>query len=220
MTTLTGTPVAIVLAAGKSDRLGTDKLFAPIGGQAVVERVIQAFLRAQKVNDVAVVIPPGRTADFSWLRSVRVHLVENPTPEKGMISSLRAALSSTWGQGSDFLVCPGDVPFIPTEVVDKVIQTFMARPCKVVVPTYQGLGGHPGMYAAELKSDFFLHGDVNGAREILMRHQKDVVRISVHDPDICFDIDTAEDLQAAEDAGARWARVERDVEEKKRARLR
>ena len=220
MTTLTGTPVAIVLAAGKSDRLGTDKLFAPIGGQAVIERVIHAFLHAQKVGDVAVVIPPDRADDFSWLRSVKVHMVENPEPEKGMIGSIRAALSSTWGEGSDFLICPGDVPFVSPEIIDKVIQTFMGRPCKIVIPTYKGLGGHPGMYAADLKSDFFLHGDVNGAREILLRHQRDTVRLSVHDPDVCFDIDTPEDLKIAEDAGARWARVEKDVEEKKRARLR
>jgi molybdenum cofactor cytidylyltransferase len=220
MTTLAGTPVAIILAAGKSERLGTDKLFATIGGQAVIERVVHAFLQAQKVGEIVVVIPPGRKEDFSWLQSVRVHLVENPDPEKGMISSLRTALRSSWAEGRDFLVAPGDVPFLSTEIVDRIVQTFMGRPCRIVIPTFQGLGGHPGMYAASLLDDFFLRGDTNGAREILIRHKDETVRLSVHDPDVCFDIDTPEDLRIAEDPGARWARVERDIEEKKKGRYR
>jgi len=220
MTTLAGTPVAIILAAGKSERLGADKLFAPIDGQAVIERVVHAFLHAQKVGDIVVVVPPGRGEDFSWLRSVKVHLVENPDPEQGMISSLRVALRSSWVEGRDFLVAPGDVPFISPEIIDRVVQTYMGRPCRIVIPTYQGLGGHPGMFAASLLDDFFLHGDTNGAREVLLRHKDETVRLSVHDPDVCFDIDTPGDLQIAGDAGARWARVERDVEEKRKGHLR
>lgn len=220
MTTLTGTPVAIVLAAGKSERLGPNKLFETIGGQAIVERVIAAHLRATKVTDVVLVIPPGRTQDFSWLRSVKVHLVENPEPEKGMISSIRVGLRTTWGAGRDFLICPADVPFIDTEVVNRLVQTFMARPCRIVIPTYKGLGGHPTMFAASLFDDFFLHGDVNGTREILVRYKVETVRMSVHDPDVCFDVDTRDDLRIAGDPGARWAAVEREIEERRGSRLR
>ena len=216
MTTLSGHPVAIVLAAGKSSRLGRDKLFETFDGKAVVERVISAHLRAQKVQDVVVVIPEGRSEDFGWLKSVKVHLVENPDPGREMISSIRIALRTTWAEGNDFLICPADVAFVTTEVVDKVIQTFLARPGKIVIPTYQGLGGHPGMYAEALRNDFFLHGDKNGTREILVRHRADTIRLSVPDPDVCFDIDTEEDLRIAGDPGARWARVEQKVEAKRK----
>ena len=83
-----------------------------------------------------------------------------------------------------------------------------------------GLGGHPGLYAKELSRDFHLRGDTNGAREILFRHRQDTVRLNVPEPDICFDIDRPEDLEHALDPGARWARVEELVEEKKKPRLR
>lgn len=220
MTTMSGTPIAIVLAAGKSERLGADKLFETIDGQAIVERVVNALLHATKVHDVVVVIPPGRTEDFSWLRSVKVHLVENPRPEQGMISSIRAALKTTWVAGHDFLICPADIPFVSTQIVNRVISTFMSRPGRIVIPTYKGMGGHPSLFAASLTDDFLLRGDRIGTREILIRHKEDTVRLSVHDPDVCFDVDTPEDLEIAEDPGARWARVERDLEERQRSRLR
>ena len=82
------------------------------------------------------------------------------------------------------------------------------------------MGGHPGLFAASLTDDFLLRGDQNGTREILMRHKEETVRLSVHDPDVCFDVDTREDLRIADDPGARWARVERDLEERQRTRLR
>ena len=92
---MTGDPVAIVLAAGGSARLGPEKYFAPIGGQAIVERVIRAFLASAHVKDVVLVIPPARADDFSWLRSVKVHLTENPDPGRGPISSRRRARGSS-----------------------------------------------------------------------------------------------------------------------------
>jgi molybdenum cofactor cytidylyltransferase len=218
MTVLSGAPVAIVLAAGESRRLGRDKLFAPLDGQAMVERVVHAMTRAEKVRDVVLVVPPDRTADFSWLASAAVHVVECPDPSKGMIASIRTGLASPWGQGRDFLLCPADVPFVKPAIVDRVIAEFLARPVKVVVPAYKGLGGHPGLFAASLREEFFLRGDAQGAREILLRHRDDTARISVFDPDVCFDVDTEEDLAIAPDPSARWARVERDVEDKKKRR--
>jgi molybdenum cofactor cytidylyltransferase len=219
MTTLRGSPVAIVPACGESTRMGRNKLFEPIDGVPMVERAVRAFLQATRVDDVVVVVPVGRAEDFSWLRSTKVHVVENPAPQKGMISSIRTALDTIWAKGRDFLVCPADVPFVKPEIVDRVVQDFMVRAAKIVIPAYKGLGGHPGLYASSLRVEFFLRGDTNGPREILTRHRGDTTRISVHDPDVCFDVDTPEDLAIAADAGARWARVEDKVAAKQRGRM-
>jgi len=219
MTALHGAPVALVLAAGKSRRLGQNKLFAPLQGIPVLERVITNFLKAKKVHDVVVIHPPGQADAFTWLRSVNVHLVENPDPSKGLITSIRAGLRSGWAQGRDFLIHPGDVPFVAPDIIDRVIRAFMTRDCRIVIPAYLGLGGHPTMFAADLAHEFFVHGDVQGPREILILCQKETARINIHDPDVCFDIDCEEDLARAEDPSARWACVQRMVEEKRKERL-
>ncbi len=212
MTILHGHPVGILLAAGSSRRFGRNKLLEPIGEQSVIERAVGAFRKSRQVDAVVIVHAPGHADDFGWLAGKRVHLLENPDPAPGMITSIRTALRSKYVLEKDFLIHPADVPFVTPEVIDRVVQTFVARPCKIVIPTYRGMGGHPGMFSAELAHDFLIRGDKNGAREILLRHKGATVHLPFHDPDICFDVDSPADLQAAGNASARWARVEAKLE--------
>jgi molybdenum cofactor cytidylyltransferase len=217
---LAGSPIAIVLAAGRSSRLGRNKLLEPLGGVPMIERTVRIFLESKKVHDVVVVVPKGEREPYEWLRSVRVHLVETADPDGAMIASIRAGLKSAWSQEKDFLIHPGDVPFAPPTIVDRLVTEFPARSCRILLPAYKGLGGHPGLYAASLREEFFLHGDLNGARDVLLRHRSSTVRLNLPDPDVCFDVDTPEDVSIAMDPGARWARVERQVEERRVGRVR
>lgn len=219
MSTLKSDPVAILLAAGESRRMGQDKLLAMLGKKRVVEHALRGYRKASRVRDIILVVGPGKTELYEPLRTPTIHIVENPDPSGGMITSIRAGLGSTWAEERHFLIAPADVPFVPPEIIDQVVTTFVTRDCKIVIPSYQGLGGHPGLYHQDLSGDFKLRGDTNGAREILFRHQQDTVRLNVHEPDICFDVDTPEDLANALDPGARWAKVEAMVEEKKKPRL-
>ena len=218
MSLLKKEPVAILLAAGEGSRLGEDKMVLDLGGRQMIERALRPLRKSGSVADVLIVVPPGRSRDFDHLRSPHRHIVENPDPGRGMISSIRAGLESGWAQERDFLIQPGDVPFVKPAVVDQLVRTARVRDCKIVIPTYRGMGGHPGLFDHSVAQDFFLHGDQNGAREILFRHKQETVRMAVADPDICFDVDTPEDYEMAMDAGARWARVERQVEERRRIR--
>lgn len=212
-------PSVIVLAAGASTRLGRDKLLVDLGGMPMLQRTVSCYTKATKVGDVLVVVGPKQKASWAWLASVRVHIHENPDPSKGMISTIRAGLDSSWVKGRDFLVAPADVPFVPPEVIDKLIVDHRVRGADVVLPTYKGLGGHPGVFSARLRDDFFLHGDTSGTKEILLRHKAKTVRLAVHDSDVCFDVDTEEDVRISMDTGARWARVEADAEAKDMQRM-
>ena len=220
MPTLKSDPIALVLAAGAGERMGQDKLLTMLGKKRVIEHTLRTYRKAQRVQDIILVVPPGATATYEPLRSARLHIVENPEPQRGMISSIRVGLNSGWAQERNFLITPADVPFVPSELVDQLVTEFVTRRSKIVLPTYTGLGGHPGLFAAELRDDFFLRGDTNGTREILFRHQRETTRLHVHEPDVCFDIDTPEHLAMAADAGARWARVMEMVEEKRKPKLR
>ena len=104
-----GAPTAIVLAAGGSSRLGRDKLMLDLGGMPMLQRTIACYAKATRVGDVLVVVGPGGKSAWQWLASLRVHLIENPDPTRGMISSIRVALGSAWVKGKDFLLAPADV---------------------------------------------------------------------------------------------------------------
>lgn len=216
MAGLTSAPVAILLAAGESKRLPPDKLLVDLDGMPMIERTLKSLRSSPRVTDVLLVVPPGGKERYSWLKAVDVHLVENPDPGKGMISSIRVGLGSTWAKQRPFLLMPADVPFVPPAVVTRVVVDLLTRNAKIVLPAYKGLGGHPGAYAASLADDFFRHGDKEGAREVLLRHRSETLRINLPEPDICFDVDTPEDLRMALDAGARWARVDAQAEQRRK----
>lgn len=218
MTAAAGGPVVIVLAAGGSQRLGRDKLLEDIGGMPMLQRTVACYTKASRVGDVLVVLGPDQKPTWQWLASLRVHLIENPHPGRGMISSIRVGLGSAWAKDKVFLLAPADVPFVKPEVVDKLLVDFRTRSPQILIPTYKGLGGHPGVYAASVQPDFFLHGDTSGAKEILLRHRDRTLRLAVPDPDVCFDIDTEADLRIATDPGARWARVEDEAEARAHSR--
>jgi len=219
MATVPGGPSVIVLAAGSSTRLGRDKLLTDLGGVPMLQRTVNCYTKASKVGDVLVVVSPGQKASWGWLSSLRVHVHENPDPSKGMISSIREGLGSPWVRGKDFLIAPADVPFVPPEVIDKLIVDFRTRAPDILIPTYKGLGGHPGIFSAKLRDEFFLHGDTSGTKEILLRHRAKTTHIAVFDSDVCFDVDTEDDVRIAMDTGARWARVEAEAEAKAIQRL-
>ncbi len=209
-----GAPTAIVLAAGSSTRLPGDKLLLDLGGMPMLQRTVDAYAKAAKLGDVLVVLRPGQKEAWSWLQSLKIHLVENPDPSKGMISSIRTGLQSAWAKDKDFLLAPADVPFVKSDLIDRLVVDFRTRRPDALIPVYRGLGGHPGMYSAALQRDFFMHGEKQGAREVLQRHRDRTLRLAVHDPDVCFDVDSPEDARIAMDPSGRWARVDADVEAK------
>ena len=82
---------AIVLAAGRSQRMGTQKLVLPFAGSTVVARVVDAFLGAS-VDTVVVVIRANDAQVRAALAGHRVIFVENPDLAGDMLSSVRCGL--------------------------------------------------------------------------------------------------------------------------------
>jgi len=220
MSSLKTQPVVILLAAGAGDRLGGEKMFADVGGKPLIDRTLRNYRKATQTGDIIIVVPPGASERYQHLRSPERHIVENPDPSRGMISSIRAGLESGWAAERNFMIAPADVPFVKPEIIDRLVKTFVTRDCKIVIPAYRGLGGHPGVFDQSLYVDFFAHGGNLGAKEILLRYQTDTVRLNIQDPDICYDIDTPKDLELAMDEGVRWARVELQADEKRKPKLR
>jgi len=57
---------AILVAAGSSRRMGTDKLAWPLAGVPVLRRTLDAFLAAQSIAAIVVVCPEERWNSLGW----------------------------------------------------------------------------------------------------------------------------------------------------------
>ena len=51
---------AIIVAAGSSQRMGFDKLLAPLAGKPVLQRSIEAFINCDDITEIVVVCPQER----------------------------------------------------------------------------------------------------------------------------------------------------------------
>jgi molybdenum cofactor cytidylyltransferase len=180
---------AIVLAAGRASRMGSNKLVAELDGEPIVRRTVRAVLgsRARPV-----IIVTGHEADAvrGALAGLDVSFVHNPDFADGMSTSLRAGVAAA-GAVDGALICLGDMPRLEAEHFDAVIDAYRAGgPEDIVVPTCDRKRGNPVLwprgYFAEIAA---LSGDVGG-RALLDRHAENVRLVGIDDPAILVDVDT------------------------------
>ncbi|MBA2782195.1 MAG: nucleotidyltransferase family protein [Actinomycetota bacterium] len=186
---------AIVLAAGGGSRFGGGKLLARLGGQPIIEAVLDNLLDAP-VDEVIVVVG----ADAKGLREVceryGVRTVDNEEWELGQSTSVLAGLRACGGEAAVVLL--GDQPFVGAEAVERLVATF-TEGAKVAVATYGGKRRNPVLFSREVWPllEAELAGD-EGARSVLKQHPELVVEVpcgGVGDP---TDVDTREDLRRLE----------------------
>jgi molybdenum cofactor cytidylyltransferase len=185
---------AIVLAAGRSQRMGTQKLLLPFAGSTVVARVVDAFLDAP-VDEVAVVVRADDTRIRTSLASRRLIFVENPDQAGDMLSSVRCALRALPAATDLIAVAPGDQPSLDSELIRRMLSAFRACPGGILVPVCQGRRGHPLMFAGRFRNEVLTSHDGTGLRGLLHSHPAEVVEWSSPDAAVLQDLDTPEDYQ-------------------------
>jgi molybdenum cofactor cytidylyltransferase len=184
---------AIVLAAGRASRMGSNKLVAELDGVPIVRRSVAAAL-ASRARPVIVVTGHEAAAVRDALAGLEVTFAHNPSYEGGMSTSLQAGLAAA-GAVDAALVCLGDMPRLAAHHLDAVIAAHQGGDT-IVVPTFDRKRGNPVLwprrYFAEIAS---LTGDV-GARALIDRHADHVVFLPIDDPAILVDVDTPAALAA------------------------
>ena len=189
---------AIVLAAGRSSRMGRAKATLPAGdGQTFLTRIVRTFLDAG-VDDVIVVV--GHDADAiaaSFSESgLPARLVVNREYDRGQLSSLLAGLNVIDRPGvSAVLVTLVDVPLVSSSTVRAVIDAYRRTGAPIVRPTSGDRHGHPllierSVFAALRAADF-----TSGAKPIVRAYASAIGDILIEDEGAFTDIDTEEEYK-------------------------
>ena len=181
---------AVVLAAGSSQRFGTDKRLAEINDQPMIVKSIQPYLA--QLQSVYVVLRP-----MDPVRAVlpqEVGVIDAPNAHLGMGHSLATAAR----QLTEFewiLVGLADMPWISSDTIARIVERISKLEDAIVRPSYRGQSGHPVAFTAnyldELKA---LTGDV-GARDIVSNHHASLIDLNVADKAILRDVDTPQQIR-------------------------
>lgn len=187
---------AVVLAAGRSRRMGRQKLLLPVGDRPMIARVVDEVLRSQ-VSSVFVVVGADREPIQEALAGRPIEFIVNTDPNGEMLSSVRCGLGALPAGCTAALVVLGDQAEIRADIIDVLIQAFRAGHGGIVVPTYAGQRGHPIVVPLRYRDELLCAYDATGLRGLLSAHPKDVLEAEITSNAVLQDIDTPEDYQRA-----------------------
>jgi molybdenum cofactor cytidylyltransferase len=189
---------AILLAAGRSRRMGSQKLLLPLGGKQAIARIAEEVL-AGPVDDVVAVVRQGDQEVARTLagalagRAARV--VANPDDDGDMLSSVRCGLRAMPPACDAVLVVLGDQPGISRETVADLIRAFCEADRGIVVPTFDGRRGHPILFSTRYCSEVLSQYEARGLRGLLEAHPGDVLEVESARPEVVEDMDTPADYR-------------------------
>ena len=189
---------AVILAAGRSSRMGRPKQLEAVDGEPMVVRAVHTALQSD-VAQVIVVTGAYVDAVTALLTPLleqtgdRLRLVHNPDWQTGQASSIRAAIAALPAPIGAALFLPTDQPFVPPVLLQQLIRAWRSG-ARLVAPLVDGqVRGAPALFDRNLWPEMLtLTGDI-GARPLLQKHQSDVVTLPVS-AHLLRDIDTPQDL--------------------------
>jgi molybdenum cofactor cytidylyltransferase len=189
---------AIVLAAGRSTRMGgPNKLLAEIDGKPLVRIVTEQALES-KASDVIIVT--GHQADEvrKALQGLKVAFVHNPDFAQGLASSVKAGIAAVPEKADGAVICLGDMPLVDAHLIDRLVETFAPdRGSLIAVPVSDGRRGNPVLWSRRFFNELMtLDGDT-GARHLIAKHGEAVAEVPVEGHGAFLDIDTPQALENA-----------------------
>ena len=189
---------AIILAAGRSTRMGgPNKLLADLGGKPLVRTVTEQAL-ASKAQSVIVVTGHQAEQVEKALQGLKVKFVRNPDFAEGLASSVKAGVTAVADNSDGAVICLGDMPLISSNLIDRLIEAFAPdRGHLIAVPVSDNKRGNPVLWSRRFFNELMtLNGDI-GARHLIARHSEAVAEVPVEDFGAFLDIDTPQTLEAA-----------------------
>jgi molybdenum cofactor cytidylyltransferase len=183
---------AVVLAAGESRRMGTQKLLLPFGNTTVVAAVVRSA-RASRAGRTLVVLGADRAAVRLELEPSGVEFAVNEDYQLGMLSSVQAGFRALPADAAAAVVMLGDQPFLPSRVIDAVIGAFEEHGRGIVIPAFQGRRGHPVLIDLKYRGEVLSLDPADGLRRLMRAHPGDILEVDAGDANILRDLDTPED---------------------------
>ena len=186
----------LILAAGESSRMGTDKALLPYCGRTFLEHIV-AQLRLAGVTRIVVVLGHHAGEIEQAVGFGDAQVVVNPDYRRGQTSSLQAGLEALAAEPVDaVLLCLVDHPAVEASTIGKLLDAFRDSSAPVVIPTHQGRRGHPVLISRQLFEELRSLGASEGANTAIRNHQAATAFVEVDDPGILTDIDDPESYRS------------------------
>jgi molybdenum cofactor cytidylyltransferase len=188
-----GEIAAIVLAAGRSRRMGAFKPLLPFGDRTVIESCI-SNLRAAEVQEIVVVVGHRAAEIRTHLSTLPLTFAVNPDPDSEMGESIARGVEQVNTSTRGLIIALVDHPAVPAAIIRLLIDEWR-RGAHIVQPEHQGRGGHPVLIDLKYRNELLALNPESGLRGLFATHRDEVKRVPVESPYVARDMDTWEDYQ-------------------------
>ena len=180
----------MLLAAGRSRRMGAFKPLLPFGGVTVAEACV-ASLRAGGAGEVVVVVGHRGAevrAALAHVDGLRFAFNEAEGSEMG-VSVARGVEALSEGAEA-VLVALVDQPAVPPSEIARLVEARRRTGARLVLPEWEGRGGHPLLVDLSLRGELLGVVQERGLRALLDAHRAEVLRVPAASPYVARDMDT------------------------------
>lgn len=182
----------VILAAGRSARLGRPKQLLPLAGRPLLAHVV-AHALASTLDETILVLGHEASRIAAAIGEAGQRTVVNPAYAAGQSTSVRAGLAALAPEASAALFLLGDQPAVTPDIVDTLLAAYRTDPAPIVVPSYGGQRGNPVLFDRQLFPELEQVTGDEGARAVVRAHVTDVRLVPVPGDAPPQDVDTEAD---------------------------
>ncbi len=192
-------PIGVLLAAGRSRRMGRTKQLMPWTDGGATRPLVAAAFDAIAPCCRAMIVVLGHEADaIAAALAPRAFTRVNADPDAPMFESIRAGLAAARALDptADVLLHPADHPRVAPGTLTTLLRA--RDPARAVMPVVADAsgdrGGHPVLIGHQLTSRLLALEAPGGLRQLWLAEPHLCIRIPVTDTGVLLDLDTPADL--------------------------
>ncbi|MCM3705136.1 MULTISPECIES: nucleotidyltransferase family protein [Cytobacillus] len=190
------THTAILLAAGKSSRMGTLKGLLPWNGTTLFEHQLSTLSKSV-FTDLVVVLGFEAEKFFPHRINHSAKIIINEHFQDGKCSSIIAGVKAADILSKTILITSVDQP-LQAVIANNLAVNLTKSGCLIAVPTHQGKRGHPILFSAKLRHELLsVKEEKMGLRHIIQQHEKFVLEVPVENEQIHLNLNRQEDYKNA-----------------------
>ena len=169
-----GAIAGLVLAAGSSARMGSNKLLFTISGETLVRRAARHALAA--LDPVIVVLGYEAEAMGAELAGLRCRAIVNPEHAQGFHTSVRAGLAALPAGVEAAVVMLADMPLVTPAMLAQLVERHRQTGAALVVSQYGDAFAPPHLYTRRLFGE--LAQSEESRKQVIGRHRSEAVVLS------------------------------------------
>lgn len=185
---------AVVLAAGEARRMGENKLALPWGERTVLGQTVTT-LQAAGLTGIVVVTGHEAAHAAAVAAEAGAERVHNGDYRLGMLTSAQAGVRALPAECAAALIVLGDQPMVAAETVQRLVTAWQEHDAGLVAPVHDDRRGNPVLIDRRHFAELLALPPGAAPRDLLRRHDGDLLLVPVDDPAIHRDLDRPDDYR-------------------------